>query len=420
MLRDYVWATCRDHVPAALRGIACIVISLAPSVGLAQVPEAAAQTRTGEAEAKRREKAQQLVPNQPTRLEALVRHIEDSRLLTRIFDPPNGPFALLAVAEGAGFGGGGGYRVGNERWNVTTVGAMSLTQYWIAETRFRALKLADGRVSTELFATGLSQPREDFFGLGPDSSRRDRTTYAVDTFSAGGLANIQLTPWLTVTGGATYLRPDLSQGEDPRFPSTEQHFTRVEAPGLTDQPDFLRSRGALAIDTRDPRGNARVGGRYQASFEHTTDRETGHFTFQRTTVQLEQLLPFWNEDRVIALRVLVDRTDAGAGEEVPFYFQPTLGSSTTLRAYRTQRFRDRSALLVQAEYRYAVNPFLMAAVFGDAGQVAPDWGSFRMREFRNDVGFGLRFGSELGVALRTDVAFGDEGPRFHIRFSGVF
>lgn len=397
-----------------------VAICLAAGNSSAQTDAPPPETRSAEAEARRREKAQQLQRNHPNRVEAILRQVEDGRLLTRIFDPPSGPFAVLAVTEGGGFGGGGGYRLGDERRDLTLSGAMSLTQYWIAETRFRAQELAGGRVSTELAVRGLSQPREDFFGLGAGSSPTDRTSYAMETFSAGGLVNVELTPWLTATGGVAYLRPELARGEDLRFPSAEESFTDDQAPGLTVQPNFLQSSVTLTIDYRDPLGNARAGGRYQVTFAHLADLDSGHCTFRRTTVELQQFIPFWNENRVIALRVFADRTDAGAGDEVPFYYQPWLGNSTTLRAYKTQRFRDRSSLLLQAEYRYEINPFLMAAVFVDAGQVAPDWGSLRRDEFRSDVGLGLRFGYEYGIALRTDLAFGDEGPRFHFRFSAVF
>jgi Omp85 superfamily domain len=405
--------------------LATLGLAIAADV-LAQPPPdvgssaSSSQVRIDDADASRREKSQQLQPNTPGRVESILRHMEDSRLVTRVFDPPNGPFALLAVAEGGGFGGGGGYRFGTERQNLTLTGAMSLTQYWIAEARFRAIQLADGRVSTELVLRRSSQPREDFFGLGPESSELDRTTYALDTVSVGGSAKVELKPWLAISGGLSYLQPDIGTGEDPRFASTDQRFTDDQAPGLTVQPEFLQSTAALEVDTRDPRGNARAGGRYQLTYTHHRDQDTGHYSFGRTTVELQQFVPFWNESRVIALRVYADRTDPGADSEVPFYYQPWLGNSTTLRAYKTQRFRDRSSLLLQAEYRYEINPFLMAALFGDAGQVASDWGQFRLGEFQGDVGFGLRFGHENGVALRTDVAFGDEGPRFHIRFGGVF
>jgi hypothetical protein len=378
------------------------------------------QVRIDDADARRREKSQQLQPNTPGRVESMLRHVEDSRLMTRVFDPPNGPFALLAVAEGGGFGGGGGYRFGTERRNLTFTGAMSLTQYWIAEARYRAVELAGGRVTAELLLRRLSQPREDFFGLGPESSEHDRTTYALDTTSMGGSATVELRRWLALSGGITYLQPDVGAGEDPRFESTDERFTDDQAPGLSVQPEFLQSTAALGVDTRHPRGNARVGGRYQLAYTHYRDLDTGHYSFGQTTVELQQFIPFWSESRVIALRAYADRTDAGGGNEVPYYYQPWLGNSMTLRAYKTQRFRDRSSLLLQAEYRYEINRFLMAALFGDTGQVARDWGKFRMGEFRSDVGFGLRFGFETGVALRTDVAFGDEGPRFHIRFSGVF
>ena len=61
-------------------------------------------------------------------------------------------------------------------------------------------------------------------------------------------------------------------------------------------------------------------------------------------------------------------------------------------------------LLLSAEYRYEVNPFLMAAVFYDAGQVAQDWSVFTLKDMRDNYGFGLRFGSSTAVALRADLA----------------
>jgi Omp85 superfamily domain len=395
-------------------------LCLSAAGAAAQTSAPPPDTREAELEALRRQKAQKLATNERGRVEALIGAIEDNRWMTRLFNPPNGPFATIGLAEGGGFGGGGGYRIGSEHRALTVGGAMSFTRYWIADTRFRADELAGGRLATEVFARMLNQPREDFFGLGPDSSESDRTSYDVDTFSAGALVAYELNRWMTVRGGAAYLHPTVHDGQDPRFPSIEERFSDADAPGLDDQPDFVNPTVAFTIDTRDPELNARAGGRYEVSFGHYADLDRGHYSFQRTRIELQQFVPFWNRFRVIALRALVERTDAGEDGEVPFYYQPTLGNSTTLRGYKTQRFRDLSALLLQAEYRYEINPFLMAAVFGDVGQVAPDWGDFRSNDLRSDYGFGLRFGYDAGVALRGDLAFGDEGPRFHLRFSGVF
>ena len=70
-------------------------------------------------------------------------------------------------------------------------------------------------------------------------------------------------------------------------------------------------------------------------------------------------------------------------------------------------------LLLQAEYRWEVLPFLSGALFYDAGTVAASHDELRLDALKQDYGFGLRFGVASGVFLRTDIAFGGaDGPAF--------
>ena len=86
----------------------------------------------------------------------------------------------------------------------------------------------------------------------------------------------------------------------------------------------------------------------------------------------------------------------------------------TLRACR-----DRSALLLQAEYRWRINEFVTGALFYDTGAVAPELGEIGKLE--RDYGFGFRAGSRATVAFRLDVAFGGrEGTRVLLRFDDAF
>jgi outer membrane translocation and assembly module TamA len=78
-------------------------------------------------------------------------------------------------------------------------------------------------------------------------------------------------------------------------------------------------------------------------------------------------------------------------------------------------------VLLQAEYRWEVLPYLSGALFYDAGSVAAERQEFRLDSLKHDYGFGLRFGVGAGVFLRTDMAFGGaEGARFSWRFNNVF
>jgi outer membrane translocation and assembly module TamA len=63
----------------------------------------------------------------------------------------------------------------------------------------------------------------------------------------------------------------------------------------------------------------------------------------------------------------------------------------------------------------------MAAVFYDAGQVAPRWNDFRLKDLRDNYGIGFRFGSSSSVGFRADVAFGGEDSvRLIVGFASSF
>ena len=149
------------------------------------------------------------------------------------------------------------------------------------------------------------------------------------------------------------------------------------------------------------------------------DRDLDQFSFNQWNVDLRQFIPFVHDTHTLALRAWASSSDPLDGDSVPFYLQPTLGGSRSLRGYRTFRFRDRSALLFQGEYRWRINEFVTGALFYDTGAVAPELGDIGRLE--RDYGFGLRAGSRSAVAVRMDVAFGGrEGTRFLVRFDDVF
>jgi outer membrane protein assembly factor BamA len=139
----------------------------------------------------------------------------------------------------------------------------------------------------------------------------------------------------------------------------------------------------------------------------------------RWEADLRHYFSFVRDTRTIALRAWASAAEPDSGHDVPFYLQPTLGGARTLRGYRTFRFRDRSALLLQAEYRWRINELVTGALFYDTGTVAPTLGD--LGRFERNYGVGLRVGGALGSAFRMDLAFGGrEGTRFLIRFDDAF
>jgi len=106
---------------------------------------------------------------------------------------------------------------------------------------------------------------------------------------------------------------------------------------------------------------------------------------------------------------------------MPFYLMRTLGGGGTLRGVDEFRFRDRHLVLLQAEYRFEIITAIDGAVFYDTGMVAPRLDAIRATDFERDWGLGVRFGSNGGVFMRIDVAFGGPaGVRTWLRWGHVF
>jgi outer membrane protein assembly factor BamA len=156
-------------------------------------------------------------------------------------------------------------------------------------------------------------------------------------------------------------------------------------------------------------------------FNHFDDRDFDAYAFNRLDVELRQFVGFFAERRVLAGRVWLSTSDAGAGQEVPFYLMPSLGGNSTLRGFRDYRFRGPHALLLQAEYRWEIWSGLDGALFYDAGKVALRRADLDFEDLERDYGFGFRFNTNEGIVLRVDAAFGSrDGKHLWIVFGGIF
>ncbi|HTI52273.1 MAG TPA: BamA/TamA family outer membrane protein, partial [Planctomycetaceae bacterium] len=333
---------------------------------------------------------------------------------------------------GAGFVFGLGYRhdLGRvrpaadperpNRMEVDAVGAYSTREYSRALTGFTIHNVGGARVDVRLSGQHYEYPQEDFFGFGQDSLEENRTNYLLRSTEGGADVRWQATRLIEVAGGVAYLNPSVGSGTDSRFPSTDQAFDVSAIPGYADQPDFLRSEASAAFDWRDNPLHPHAGGRYAAQFSNFDDRDLHSFGFRRYSVELQQYIPIPDRYRTIALRAAGVFTDAQSGNQVPFYFQPTLGGARALRGFREFRFRDQNAVLVSAEYRWEAWWALDGALFVDAGTVAPERQKLSLRNFDASYGIGFRLHSNRAFVARLDLAFSREGFIPLLRFEHAF
>ena len=390
---------------------AAALVLLAGAGADAQAPT----SRAEELRQARAEKEQTATPYQRTKLESALHFLEAHPLFER-----EGWYASVgSLATGSGFAYGGGYRGSRifDRHGILSVwGSRSVRDYWALETRGTFPQLADGRLHLEGYASKREYPREYFFGLGPDSRRIAQSDYLNRTGAFGGKVGVRPNALLFAGGGVEFIKTRIETGEDDSIPSMDRIFDETTAPGISQQPGFIKTSAFVEFDYRQPK-NARKGGWYRMNFGHFVDQDLGAYSFNRLDVDVQQFVSFLAERRVLVGRVAVSTSDVKAGQTVPFYFMPTLGGNDSLRGFRDYRFRGPHAILMQGEYRWELWSGLGAALFYDAGKVEMTREALSFKNLEHDYGFGFRFNTNNGVVLRIDAGFGSrDGKHLFIVF----
>ena len=263
-------------------------------------------------------------------------------------------------------------------------------------------------------------PRERFFGVGPDSSLDNRTSYLLEDGHYGAAAGYQFGRWVGVGARGAYLKVNTGPGTDDAFPKIGDLFDDNTAPGLARQPDFLRFDSVLFVNLMDTPGNPHKGGAIGLSYSRFDARGDEEFDFDSLALDLRGYPPLGSRQRVLAVRFFASRNNADEGGRIPFYFMRTLGGKETLRGFADLRFRDARMLYLSAEYRWEAAPAIEFAFFYDTGRVFPESEEIAFEHLEHNIGAGVRFKTVNQVILRLDVGHGSEGTIVHFQFGPSF
>jgi hypothetical protein len=112
----------------------------------------------------------------------------------------------------------------------------------------------------------------------------------------------------------------------------------------------------------------------------------------------------------------------GASDNTPLFDLCLFGAGTDLRGYEAGRYRDRSMLAFQGEYRFPLGGRFGAVVFAGSGKVAPTFGDMGDQPDLPSVGAGLRWlaSEKARVNLSIDVAKGRDGTAAYVYVKEAF
>jgi len=201
--------------------------------------------------------------------------------------------------------------------------------------------------------------------------------------------------------------------------------TRVDSGGILDKGDVIGSKGGkvsslglvIKYDSRDNLFNASKGHFAELSYQ-IDDKKIGS-SFNNSRLIFDGSTYFTTKFKhTLALNLF---SVIGNGD-VPFNQMALLGGTRKMRGFYEGRYRDRSLMMIQTEYRAPLFWRLGAVAFISAGDVANKLSDFNVSEFKLAYGGGLRvmIDKKQKINVRLDIGWADPKPNFYLTVTEAF
>ena len=242
------------------------------------------------------------------------------------------------------------------------------------------------------YAQSISLNKLTFFGEGTETTRAGRSFYGMTEHIVGGsyvrpvYAPLNVGVYAEANARVVDIRG--SHGQDS--PSIEQLYNSASAPGLNSQPFFMQLGAGIRM--RPSAFNNVLHFNYDVAYRPYIDTEGSGYSFQRLTFDLYQEISLYHKNLLVArdtndpnncqvdasqatspcprvynhslqgtlgLRVFTSLAMTPGDNQVPFYFQPTVGGADingnpTLSSYQDYRFRAPNLFLLQENFEHSV------------------------------------------------------------------
>ncbi len=261
-------------------------------------------------------------------------------------------------------------------------------------------------------------PTELFFGIGSDSKQSQRSGVTHEQSSAKITLGVNPLESIRINAVAGYDFNYTCSGKENNTPPITDFYSPEELPGLKEQVEMTHGLVEILFDSKNRPGNPTRG--FDALFSSGIYQQTNgsEYGYLRYSADIRKYISLFF-DRVLVIRMAVERNDPLSGRNIPFYSLAELGRIETIRGFERGRYRDQDMSLATVEYRYPVwrnwdehgVDFLL---FADAGQVTSDiFSELDTDSFKTGLGFGIRMWSQEGLTFRIEAGRSDDGWRMY-------
>lgn len=299
------------------------------------------------------------------------------------------------------------------------------TSYFQVGTEIGVQRIGDTGFHVSGIAEYDNRRNENFYGIGPHSSRGDSTSYVEEKTTMGVKAGYEFSPSLDLFSMLEFSHVNIKDRAIDGKGDIPEIFPKKHIPG--DHGDGLLSPSlGLDHDTRDSKEDATKGGYEKFLFKFTNGVQSSKACYFTYLADLARYFQLGSPKRILVTRFFGEFNQPTNDGRVPFYEMAKLGGpgmfpfqgSQTLRGFVYDRFYGDSALLLNIEYRYTVwqyKEFKMNTVlFWDEGEVSKGFSTFLIKDFQGSYGTGFYVSYLQTVLISFNVAHGNEGTKFYL------
>ena len=240
----------------------------------------------------------------------------------------------------------------------------------------------------------------DFYGIGSDAGDQNKSIPINEKgigFGANGLRRIA-GQWYV---GLQYWYVDIESTFD---------LSGIGGSGPIQLPPEVELDSSVAglglvfeYDSKDNEFNAYKGQLFNITYSESNETVGSDFDFSSAQLEYNIYLPLNKKKAEGNMTLALRGTGCATPGDTPFYALCRFGSHFDLRGYVGGRYRDKTMLTVQGEYRWRFTKKWGAVAFAGVGEVAESISDYNGDNLLPSAGVGLRF--MLSTKDRLNICF---------------
>lgn len=340
--------------------------------------------------------------------------------------------AVGSIAPQNGFGAGAAFVEHKDlldwrlSWDADAIG--SINNSWRTGLYMKAIHTAGACGGGDCavvngYIQSISLNTIPYYGIGSNTSRNAEAIFGMRETIAGAsllhpfVPKLHLAVFGELNGRFVQIRDGVAGTAGP----ISALYNEATAPGLIDQPAFLQLGEGIRFNPSLIADHLQLG--YSATYQQFVAPGSG-YSFQRFTADLNHAIPLYRGVRMrqvatktgpdectsnpsqhecptvvnrygaVNLRFLLSESFTESGNQVPFYFQPTLGGANLngeqlLPSYADYRFRAPNVMMFRASFEHSLYGPVGFQFLYDLGKAAATHGDIDFNHMAHSFGVGL-------------------------------